>query len=417
MITNTNHHSPQQFQGITSFIESRVLINKALLDASADVPVVIMANNKNERRERFNRVAIGWSLGFLSPFITLPLTNRLALKYVAKTYKNFFNKENKIIEISNAMLKTEKSAKNAIQQMASKNNFNAEELASKCGGYENLRKKLINAKNAVLSFDFAFTAGSLGSIGYYNNYLTKKKTGRKGFSAEFNMADKSVTDERARRYEKTASLRAASFAALVGGLAALPIFIKKGLTNNAQKGFSGLLNKYAHKFNYDDGICMKRLPMFLALMCAYYGVSSASRNQTELKDNLVRSTASCAVFFGGDLIIGSTLARLSDKYLKTEILDKNAPKTLLNKLVPPTRHLKDLSGSSRKIGTGLFWINMALLSLSLGFGVPALLNKMIKRDVEKDVNQNAPAQNFQTVNAGLNSETFKQFMKTSLSQA
>lgn len=57
-------------------------------------------------------------------------------------------------------------------------------------------------KNAVLSFDFAFTAGSLGSIGYYNNYLTKKKTGRKGFSAEFNMADKSVTDERARRYEK-----------------------------------------------------------------------------------------------------------------------------------------------------------------------------------------------------------------------
>ena len=137
MITNTNHHSPQQFQGITSFIESRVLINKALLDASADVPVVIMANNKNERRERFNRVAIGWSLGFLSPFITLPLTNRLALKYVAKTYKNFFNKENKIIEISNAMLKTEKSAKNAIQQMASKNNFNAEELASECGGYEN----------------------------------------------------------------------------------------------------------------------------------------------------------------------------------------------------------------------------------------------------------------------------------------
>lgn len=84
------------------------------------------------------------------------------------------------------------------------------------------------------------------------------------------------------------------------------------------------------------------------------------------------------MFFGGDLIIGSTLARLSDKYLKTEILDKNAPKTLLNKLVPPTRHLKDLSGSSRKIGTGLFWINMALLSLSLGFGVPALLNKMIK---------------------------------------
>lgn len=60
---------------------------------------------------------------------------------------------------------------------------------------------------------------------------------------------------------------------------------------------------------------------------------------------------------------------------------------------------------------------MALLSLSLGFGVPALLNKMIKRDVEKDVNKNAPAQNFQTANAGLNSETFKQFMKTSLSQA
>lgn len=87
---------------------------------------------------------------------------------------------------------------------------------SKVGGdYEKLRKKLVTAKNYVLSFDLAFSAGSVGSIGYFNNYMTKKKTGREGFSAEFSMADENVTDKRAEKYKKNENMRKAAFVATV----------------------------------------------------------------------------------------------------------------------------------------------------------------------------------------------------------
>lgn len=85
---------------------------------------------------------------------------------------------------------------------------------------------------------------------------------------------------------------------------------------------------------------MKRLPFFLMGVVAYVGLTGASRNQTEVKDNLVRSIFSLSVFFGGDVLLGSTLARLSDKFLKTELLNKNAKKNLLNKIIPQQENQK-----------------------------------------------------------------------------
>ena len=41
-----------------TFLDSRVLMNKAALDVACDVPIVLNANNKVERRERFNRAII-----------------------------------------------------------------------------------------------------------------------------------------------------------------------------------------------------------------------------------------------------------------------------------------------------------------------------------------------------------------------
>lgn len=382
---NTQQPNHTSFKGLSSFIEGKVLINKALIDASVDVPIVLMANNPTERRERINRAAICWSIAFLSPFVTLPLTNRLALKYIAKASKNFLGKENKIIEISNAFLKTEESAKRAIIEMGKKNGFNAENLAEKCGGFENLRKKIVNAKNLVLGFDFLLSAGTLGSVGYYNNWRTKKKTGRKGFSAEFNMADVNVTNERANKYEKRAPVRLGSFIALLGALTVLPVFLRKGLINNSNKGLSGYLNKFAHWFDYDSGICMRRLPLFLTVTSAYYGVATASRNETELKDNLIRSMFGTGVFFGGDVVIGSMLGQFSDKFFKTNVINKSDSKNAVKRFMPTIKHLKDLEGRSKTAGTIIFWINMCCLSAITGFGMPAMLNKMIKHDVNKDI--------------------------------
>jgi len=117
------------------------------------------------------------------------------------------------------------------------------------------------------------------------------------------------------------------------------------------------------------------------------GIILASRNQTELKDTTTRSTVSTIAFFGGDILIGSVLGRLSDKYLKTDLMRKDVEKSFINKLIPPMKRLRDLSPRDKKIGAALYWINLVMLSACTGFGVPYLINKMIKHDVNKDVQE------------------------------
>ena len=58
---------------------------------------------------------------------------------------------------------------------------------------------------------------------------------------------------------------------------------------------------------------------------------------------------------------------------------KNAPKTLLNKIVPPTKKLENLTGRSKNIGAALFWVNLASLAGFMGWALPLTLNKMIKK--------------------------------------
>jgi len=66
-------------------------------------------------------------------------------------------------------------------------------------------------------------------------------------------------------------------------------------------------------------------------------------------------------------------------------MKKDIEKSFLNKLIPPIKRLRDLGPRDRKIGAVLYWINLAMLSACMGFGIPYLINKMIKHDVQKDV--------------------------------
>ena len=56
----------------------------------------------------------------------------------------------------------------------------------------------------------------------------------------------------------------------------------------------------------------------------------------------------------------------------------------MNRLIPPTKNIEDLSGRSKTTAARLFWLNLAILSSIIGFGLPAMLNRMIKRDVDKE---------------------------------
>ena len=367
----------------TAYIEDRVLLNKALLDGARDTSIILHANNKNEREERFRRSCIAWSTAFLTPLVTLPITNRVAMKHIGKLTKSYFSNENNLIKLSNKYLTSVTETQKGIEEFSKKYDF-SELLKRNNYDYEKIREKLINSKMSVLAFDFLFTSTLLGCAGFVNRWKTRKKTGRDGFSAEFNMANKDLVEKRTEKFKKTEKARDLAFISSVLLLAASPLLLRKGLLNNSGKLFD-FARKHGSKFDYNDGVFMKRLPFLLMTIVADVGLILSSRNQTEVKDNAVRLSATQLAFFGGDIVIGSALAALSDKLFKTELLDKNCKKNRINKIIPPIKPIRDLQGKNKAIASGLFWVNMLTLFGILGVAIPKMMNKMIKGDVDKDV--------------------------------
>jgi len=393
MHINTVQQSQMNFKNsglsvAAAFLEENVLLNKALLDASVDIPFVCLSNNKIEQKERLRRVSVNYTLCFLSPFLTLPLTNRLAMKYIAKMAPKFMSKETNLIHLSNKYLKNKELTKEGIELLSREKETDYSDIIKKFDGdYEKIRKNIINAKNAVLSFDFLFSSGSVTGMALLNNHITKKTTNSDGYSAEFELADKETVEKRAEKFKRTEPIRKGIIAGLLGSVTLLPLAISKGLKSPKTNGLAGFIKKHADKFDYTNGIFMKRLPLFLFAFASQGGLGLASRNQTELKNNLLLSSTGIALYFGGDILINSLLAQMSDKLLKTNIIDKNAPKTFINKIIPPTTPIRNLTGKSRNVAAVNFFINMVILAVAYGYGVPKLMNKIVRKDLNKETVQ------------------------------
>lgn len=387
-----NNLDKQSFKGMspysaTAAFENNVLLNKAVFDVTcSDIPYVIMANNKEERRERTNRSILSFALVFASPLVLLPLINRFAIHKIAKLTPKLMSKEYNIIKLSNKHLTNAQKTKEGLVELSKELKIDFKPALNKVGGdFENLRKKIITAKNIVLGCDLFLIMGTFGNIGFFNNWQTQKRTGQKGYSAEMKMADKSTVEKRAEKYDKSSGTRFKIFlGALAGVVLGVPLALKHGLSSNNSTKFIHFVKKHAEKFDYNNAIFMKRLPLAIGLIGAHTGIVLASRNNTELKDNAVRSSIPLALFFGGDIVMTSLLGKLSDKITGTKII-----KPSKNKLLPLAYSLKELENTASKrtknTAMGIFWFNFAFLSALIGFATPALINKMIKKDVSGDI--------------------------------
>lgn len=389
--------SQQTFKGFTPYsatelLDRNVLLNKALFDVTgSDAPWVIMANNKEERRERLNRALLSFGLIFVSPLIVLPFANRFAMKNMTKLTSKLFSNEYNAIRLSNKHLLNKEETQKGLKELSEKMKIDFNPMIERTGGdYEKIRKKIITAKNEVLACDFFLIAGTFGNIGFFNNWQTKKKTGQKGYSAEMEMANKEIVEKRAEKYEKSRNIKFGTFLAILATtIIGVPLTIKHGLSSTKNSKINNFVKKYAEKFDYTDAIFMKRLPLAIGLATAHLGINLASRNKTETKDNAIRSSTSFAIFFGGDLLFASLLGKLSDKLLKTKLIKHKKNETLLTKILPPVHSLSEQKslGCKKSLYTSiaLFWVNFITMSALMGFVTPYLINKIIKKDVSSDV--------------------------------
>lgn len=417
--------SSPKFGGLTDLMMDNVFLNKTLFDLTgSDIPWVVMANNKEERRERINRAALSVGLIFLPPLLVIPFVNKFAMNKIVKLTSDLSSKNYNAIRLSNKYLSSAKKTKEGLAELATQKTFSNElrdmyykyvkrkplpedkmdvsELLNNVKGntldekYDKIRKKISTAKSIVMAVDLLIIAGVFGHIGFYNNRQTEKKTGQIGYSAEMKMADKEVIEGRAAKYKRNEKIRYGAFlatlaAVCVGG----PMLVRHGVLTNKPGKISDFIKKHGEKLDYKDTIFMKRFALFMSFLAAHTGIFLASRNKTERKDNSIRSINTLILFFCGDLLLASGLGRLSDRILKTKMM-KPGDKSLFNKILPSMKDLQELKATKHpqtiRYAKTIFWANFIFLSLMNGVITPHIINKVIKKDVDADV-QKAEAAN------------------------
>lgn len=407
---NVRNSPKNNFTGlysVTSMIQDNTVLNKAILSLIGfQIPYCMSANNKTEQKERI--VQGSWFMGvsYLAPFVLLPIINRRVLLKSGIT-DSLKDKGVAIVRVSKGYLNADakkmvQGIKETAKKLEEEKEFKGiskhfDRILDKFPDKEQLRQKLIKAHKDIFKYDFIFTSVLGGAaMPWISNFYTELTTGRKGYSGEFEMADKNYTDKMASTHEKYKYHKIV----LSVALAVLPAFIlpqklAKSMSQNVNelKGASKFLNKNANLFDYKDGKFMSLLTYAAIWTFGDFPTYLlATRDRNELEYLAISRSIVGLSFFGGELALSNWLGRTFDKAFKTKLMDSEKLKNAgtLEKIFTPARSLnkiKDLKLDKRtqKFAVGMYWGAMLLNALLLGYAIPKALNVALKKKVEKDL--------------------------------
>ena len=423
-ISNQNNINFRNFYNIASNVQQNAVLNRSFIDAGGIFPWLIQSNNKEERTERLINLSTFFGFAFVAPVINVPAANRISMRCQGLT-DGLLDNNHKAVQISNEFLTTDenllkgldlynkdkKFAPSPIERLFSKksNQIDIDKLLEKCqNNPELLRKRLVKAKNWVLFSDLVITGVTLGSLGFLNNYLTKKRTGRSGFSAELNMADSKIIEQRSEKYEQNKKRNMGKLAGIIMLVSAgVPFIVNRGMLSKNKNKFSEFIKNNAKYTDYTKGIFMSRFVMLLGIIMNMCGLLLASRNETERKDWLIRCLVTNPIFLGGDLVTASLISNTCDKLFKTNLTENDKNDKILRRIFPKVKSLenintevenKKLSNIHKPLAAGVYWGHMLLCAYALAYIVPTICNKMIKSDVDKYVHkQSAESQDYKSV--------------------
>jgi len=389
---------------LTSGIERNTILNRGIMETfGIELPWSAMANNKDERIERFIKTLLLISFSLVAPTITMPIINRVILRGAIKGLKP---EELNILRVSKKYLTEDVNLmKKGFKQTAAEMEKNPKHknisqhfnniLDRYTGKEEELRKILIKAHERIFGIDFAISSLTSISIPWLSNYITEKRTGRIGYVGEFKMAGKKYSDKAAQKHEKYKKLKFAlscAFALLPAIL--IPKLAARAMLKPADK--LGPITKFfkdkAHLFDYTDGVFLSKATLFTIMVFGDLPTFLlSSRDKHELKSKASFWGFVFPMLFGGEPVLNNIVGRLSDKFFKTKLMntDNFDPKAgYWKKFLLPVYKLEKLKTmpnieSTKKAALVMYWANLALTTILLGLGLPYVINKQLKKDVTK----------------------------------
>lgn len=379
----------------TAKIQENTLLNRGIIEVGGvSIPQILMSNNKDEAIERSIMQVLYFSMSFLTPFILLPFFNKRALKSTG-IVKNFNNSEKRILEVSKKYLtgtseemvsgirKTAKELSNKDKNITS----DFENILNRFNDKDELRQKLIKTHEKILRNDYLTTTAMWGLTPWICTEITEKRTHRKGFSAAYKLKN-DVVDDKTYQKSKRKKFSATVLLSVLQSMI-FPKLIMKGIK-------SGKLKNHAGLFDYTKAMFMsKTIFAMMWLLYDYPNQLIQSRDKDELKDRTIRIGAMIAMFFGGDFVLNNILGKTSDKLFKTKIMNGSSLKSF--------KDIEKLEGNtlkkSKSAGMMVYWTSLLANCLILGFGLPAILNRMLRKNIQKENNLKQKQPHIDTPNA------------------
>ncbi len=355
-------------------------LNRGVLDVVGMCPPVIaLARNKEERREKWidRAIVIG------AAFVFAPIHARLFLRGVSKRFgvpKEFVTASSKCLKSTEVFkhaltsgqwqqwVKTPKRLATVKQAVTQTLNYPAT--------IEAVRKKIVRAKAWMMIPDVALEALILGNAPFFTNFVTRKLTGKGQFTGEKGAVSDADWDAlyqdktKAQRQQKEKHHLFAMLAAAV----AIPMLVglgaKRALLQGARaKGFGKTIQKAAHWFDYKldkRGWAWMSLPsLAIVVGMQFAGYLSSARSPREFKERFLREAQVNTLFFLGEYawlgLLAHTVFRRAYKKLNIK------PTIQIQKAVKQSpKRWKPLAA---KRTAAIYWLAFLLNSASVSASV------------------------------------------------
>lgn len=391
----------------TAYVQDHTLINRGITTlGGSTAPQCIMSNNKYEAQERALMGGIYFIASYLTPVMLIPLYNKHFLKNKG-IIKTLEGKSKHIIQVSKEYLIPNADLKKGLEETAQifdKKSKNSEtkqafdEIYNRYSNPEKLKKDLLSVHEKVLMTDFITTGAMWSAIPWIATEFTEHRTKRNDFSAGFKLKNNPNKSKEDIQKSKTKKLFwNIAFSVIPGILFAKTV--TRGLNTKITKNTNIILKKIAknpHNFDYASGTNMsKTIYAAIWVLSSFPAKLISSRDSNERKDRALRDIGLFTMFFGGDFLINNILGRTADKLLGTKIMnnpDKNL--NFFQKFGLSMKNFRKLENSkelspevlkrTKSVGASLYWISLLANTLLIGFGLPKVLNKFLRHNINKE---------------------------------